>query len=94
MSILQIPKKKTPMNPRVLRFLRPRWELFRKCNGLLTRSLVKPSILCETGILTGNQTALTESNELLKEAIMFGGSELPEHPTENDFDDLVQFDHR
>ena len=63
--------------------------------GLLTRSLFKlSSTLCEAGILTGNQAALTESIELFKEAIMFGGSELPEYPTENDFDDLIQFDHR
>ena len=84
-------------NTLAIELLREAVEKFRQGHpepGLLTLSLFKPSILCETGILTGNQAALTESNELFKEAIMFGGSELPEHPTENDFDDLVQFDHR
>ncbi len=63
--------------------------------GLLARSLFKlSSILDEIGDTPDDGHGIPESHKLYREAIEEAGDALPENPTQQDYDELVQFDHR
>ncbi|CAL8577786.1 hypothetical protein XPA_003602 [Xanthoria parietina] len=63
--------------------------------GLLARSLFRLSaLLLEVGDDSEDGHAIRESRELYDEAIEAIGDSFPENPTEQDYEELVQFDHR
>lgn len=63
--------------------------------GLLARSLFRLSaLLLEVEDDSEDEHAIQESRELYDEAIEAAGESFPENPTEQDYEELVQFDHR